>query len=74
MVFVRRSISRSILPSALLSWERSIRELAYIHILDPILLKAGVSLENDPSLKNQTLEIHDDQNSQELSKDAKFVD
>lgn len=59
---------------ALLSWERSIRELAYIHILDPILLKAGVSLENDPSLKNQTLEIHDDQNSQELSKDAKFVD
>lgn len=55
---------------AVVNWERSMREMAYIHVIDPILVNNGVKLDSDnkETLKEKTQ--YDDADSQRYSEDA----
>ncbi|MGN0903443.1 MAG: peptidylprolyl isomerase, partial [Succinivibrio sp.] len=57
---------------AVASWERSLRETAYIHILDKKLLDAHVMLDQE-NAKVKQVATHDDRDSQTLSDNARYV-
>lgn len=55
-------------------WERNIRDMAYIHVIDPALLQAGVQIDNDAQdKKNQPFNKADDENSQQYSQDSRLI-
>lgn len=59
---------------ASIAWERSLREMSYIHVIDPLLVNAGVSLDNNNVKNNTTVKPnHDDADSQYYSKDSHFI-
>ena len=59
---------------AVIAWERELREMAYIHVLDPVLLNAGVNIDQAPVQENKPFTQADDHDSQEKSKDSVYID
>ena len=55
---------------AVVNWERSIREMAYIHVIDPILVNNGVKLDSDNKETLKEKPQYDDADSQRYSEDA----
>ena len=58
---------------AVTSWERSLREMAYIHVIDPELVNSGVSLDQDNKGKNTLKPTNDDQGSQQYSENSRLL-
>ncbi len=58
---------------AVASWERTLRESAYIHVIDPELTNAGVGIELDNEKNQKIMPTNDDQSSQAVSKNAKYI-
>ncbi|MGN1281221.1 MAG: peptidylprolyl isomerase [Succinivibrio sp.] len=58
---------------ASVAWERSLREMSYIHVIDPVLVNAGVSLDNN-NVRNDTVKTnHDDADSQVYSENSHLL-
>ena len=55
---------------AVVNWERSMREMAYIHVIDPILVNNGVKLDSDNKETLKEKPQYDDADSQRYSEDA----
>lgn len=58
---------------AVTNWERTLRESSYIHVIDPELTKAGVGIEIDNEQNQKVMPTNDDQSSQAVSKNAKYI-
>ncbi len=59
---------------AVINWERNLRDMAYIHVIDPQLLKAGLKLDQDASKsKTQPFNTHDNADSQQVAKGSVFL-
>lgn len=55
---------------AVVNWERSMREMAYIRVIDPALVNAGVKLDSDNKEAVKEKPQYDDADSQRYSEDA----
>lgn len=55
---------------AVVNWERSMREMAYIHVIDPILVNNGVKLDSDNKETLKEKPQYDNADSQRYSEDA----
>ena len=55
---------------AVVNWERSMREMAYIHVIDPILVNNGVKLDSDNKETLKEKPQYDDADSQRYSEKA----
>lgn len=59
---------------AVINWERNLRDMAYIHVIDPQLLKAGLKLDQDASTsKTQPFNTPDNADSQQVAKGSVFL-